>query len=100
MLHKNNLKKLLKILSINHYHLVLLFFLYTMTTLQNAINEAQKEFIENLSDYEMYWYESAEEFLFDEETTDWHDNALYYQWYLEGMKAMKLEAEKLLSLSK
>ena len=63
MLHKNNLKKLLKILSINHYHLVLLFFLYTMTTLQNAIDECQKEFAESLQDYWDFGFENPEEML-------------------------------------
>lgn len=71
-----------------------------METLQKIIDNAHEEFVWYLSDYEMYWYESAEDFLLEEETTDWHDNALYYQWYLEGMKAMKLEAEKLLSSTK
>ncbi len=53
--------------------------------------ETREEFINELSDYESYWYETAEEFLEEEETTDWHDNALYYQWYLAGMQyAMSL----------
>lgn len=52
----------------------------------NVYNETVAEFICNLPDYKSYGFEDGGDFLFGAETDDWHDNALYYQWYLAGMQ--------------
>lgn len=67
-----------------------------MNILQNAVDEVYKEFIGDLSDYKLYWYDSPQDFLEYAEIDDWNDSALFYQWYLEGMKAMKVKAEKIM----
>lgn len=54
--------------------------------IESKYAETYDEFVENLTDYEMYWYESAEEFLEEADTDDGLDNAIYYQWYLAGMQ--------------
>jgi len=48
-------------------------------TFDDAYNEAYAEFLCNLTDYEAYGYQSAEEFLDKVETDDGKDNAIYYQ---------------------
>ena len=61
----------------------------TKEILQQRYEETVREFICELDEYHepnTRWFADGEDFLFGAETDDWHDNAVYYQWYLAGMQ--------------